>query len=58
MPGVLVSVAGGAVSVVLGAGAVEVKVMEMAVPAAAERVFRDCSARGRYVWTPLRSDSR
>ena len=54
----LVSVAGGAVSVVLGAGAVEVKVMEMAVPAAAERVFRDCSARGRYVWTPLRSDSR
>jgi hypothetical protein len=54
----LVSVAGGAVAVVLWAGAVEVVVMEISAPAGAERALRDCSARGMYVWTLRRSDSR
>jgi hypothetical protein len=57
MPGVLIPVAGGAVGVVLGAGATEVVVMETVLPAGAERALRDCSARGRYVWTLLRSDN-
>lgn len=54
----LVSVAGGAVAVVLRAGDVEVVVMEILAPAGAERAFRDCSARGMYVWILRRSDSR
>lgn len=58
MPGVFVSVAGGAVAVVLLGGDVEVVVMEILAPAGAERALRDCSARGMYVWTLLRSDSR
>lgn len=54
----LVSIAGGAVDVVLGVGVVEVVVIEIVVPAGAERAFRHCSAREMYVWTLLRSDSR
>ena len=56
MPGVLVFVAGGAVDVVLDAD--DVLVMEIVVPTGAERALRHCSARGMYVSTFQRRDSR